>query len=493
MRCKSFFVPLVIAALMPLAALSLPSSALAQDPPPIGKDLPPEVELELGRIGHDVIEMGTIQAGPEAAVIQAVATPESDADRWWFSAILPPADASPETKANAALLLKHINEGKFKSWVIPGDKRSWALFQQKQAGSQIQQDWLKPVEAFCEKYGYPAIVIQPPRNEDFGKNAKVVCSIGGYKGDYEAWNTIISDRVKAYTRKHYADGSIQAGSLESQTQGQGHAQQIYSEAGGRSDRRPEQKPPFEVPEPVAFPPDEAIEHLLPEKVKPLTLRQIQDLCPDAPVSFIREQHKLKLTDPEEVSFAYLEWKEEQEKAKEAEKKKPSEPPAVAPLTADQIHAIIPDASVEFVGVIHQAGLKTPEAVTKVWAAFLREYQRYSAKQQALKPRNQQPPSLVESDSSVDVTYDDSEVDQTPANPTQRTQGASPNDPASSGINLSLLDLLGLIGIAVMAMVAMWHWQKKQAAQAAYVPVTAIRVGPPDSPPLSPPSPASPTS
>lgn len=272
-----------------VAALLSSLTLFADDAP--SSDVPETAHLEVLRRGTSVEPMGVIQAGPEAAVVQAVAPPEDDSDRWWFSVIT--AGASDDAKARAAskLLTDDVAQLKFKQWVKPEDvSNSWAHYQERRIDDPLQRDWLAPLKARIDIVGLPCIVIQPPRNEEFGKNSTVVALIGSYDGNADKINLLIEERVKAYTAKHAAQGTIKAGTVESQRrEQQGHAQAA---------ERPAIKPPFDLPMPVAYPP---VDVLSPPKPQP----PAEIVKPDAPAAMkFSDIRKTFPTIPEAVALDY---------------------------------------------------------------------------------------------------------------------------------------------------------------------------------------------
>jgi len=317
----------------------LSSLSLGDDKP--SSDVPETAHLEVLRRGTSVEPMGVIQAGPEAAIVQAVAPPDDDSDRWWFSVITAGANDDAKARAASKLLTDDVASLKFKQWVKPEDiANSWAHYQERRVDDPLQRDWLAPLKARLDLVGLPAIVIQPPRNEEFGKNSTVVALIGSYDGNADKINLLIEERVKAYTAKHASQGTIKAGTVESQRrEQQGHAQAA---------ERPAIKPPFELPMPVAYPPVDVLSppKPQPEIVKPtepvaMKFSDIRKTFPGIPEAVALDYAKRKLTEEQIIDIEHKLLEDEQTvevDSKPAHPTKP-EPLPTASLTTSDVVAI----------------------------------------------------------------------------------------------------------------------------------------------------------
>lgn len=254
------------AVFLTLSTALLTCATLYADPPK-SSDVPEAAKLEIERRGHMIEELGVIQAGPEAAIVQAMAPPEDDSDKWWATAVTAGETATVQEKAASKLLLDDVKGLKFKALVKPEDlKNSWAHWQERRFDDPLQQDWINPIRAQVLAVGLPCIVIQPPANGKYGPNSKVVCIVGKYDGGPENFMELILQRVRAYVERHSRDGSIAAGQVPVVV---GHTQKGDPISG---------KPPFNLPEPVAYP-DAS---LLPKKT--MTFEQIRKKFPNIPAS-----------------------------------------------------------------------------------------------------------------------------------------------------------------------------------------------------------------
>lgn len=223
--------------LLILAAVLVCSYASAEQPTGVDEK---GIE-ETKRRGPDVEPLGVIQAGPDAAIRKAFAPPADDSDKWWVNLILAGDKASDQEKAASKLLHDDIHGLKFKDFVKPEDPaNSWAHYQERRDDDPLQQDWLAPIRAKVKETGLPCIVIQPPRNEKFGPHNRTVCVVGQYDGRPCMFASLIRERVEAYIYKHANDGTIADAALPPNE----HLQ---------SDTAIEARPPFDLPEPVAYP------------------------------------------------------------------------------------------------------------------------------------------------------------------------------------------------------------------------------------------------
>lgn len=235
---------------------------------------------ETNRRGSDVEPLGVIQAGPDAAIRKAFAPPADDSDKWWVNVITAGANASDKEKAASKLLVDDIKALKFKDYVKPEDSASsWSHYQERREDDPLQQDWLAPIRPKLKEVGLPAVVIQPPRNGKFGPNNRTVCVVGQYDGRPSVFAALIQQRVESYIHKHAFDGSIAAAAMPPA----GHRQ---------SDASIGAKPPFDLPEPIAYPDAKD----LPRST--LTYEQIRKKFPDIEPEDAGHYAELQMTEHE---------------------------------------------------------------------------------------------------------------------------------------------------------------------------------------------------
>lgn len=264
--------------LLALAAILFTTIVSAEQP----NGLDERATEETARRGADVEPLGVIQAGPDVAVRKAFAPPADDSDKWWVNVIVAGANATDKEKAASKLLVDDIHALKFKCYVKPEDPASsWAQYQERREDDPLQQDWLAPIRPKLKEVGLPAVVIQPPRNGQFGPNNRTVCVVGQYDGRPDVFSQLIRQRVEAYIYKHAYDGSIAAAAMPA-----GHKQ---SEPVGA-------RPPFNLPEPIAYPDAKD----LPKQS--LTFEQIRKRFPKIPVDAAADYADAQLT-AEEIEEA----------------------------------------------------------------------------------------------------------------------------------------------------------------------------------------------
>lgn len=265
----------------------------SQDDKQTGVDVPPIAERETEKRGGMVQEVGTIQAGPDDAIADALAPPEDDSHRWFLTVVTKKGD-----KLSDKLVYDFGNQKELRSWAADSH------YHVRDISDETQKDWL--TESLKAKIvtsgGYPAVVIQPPRNGEYGPNATVVGICGGYDTDAVTMSARIRAKVKTYVATLYKKGQIKHIGDNTSREG-GHAQS------GDPTGAP---PPFAVPNkpldpsqpfgpldyPVLTPPKP------PEPVA-LTLAELKAIAPDAPSEFLLSQLEAKATDKHAVELAWL--------------------------------------------------------------------------------------------------------------------------------------------------------------------------------------------
>ena len=271
---------------------------------PQKKDVPETAVLEAARRGEHVEELGSFQAGPEAAAVQAMAPPDDDSDKWWVTVVTAGAASSDKAKAASKLLIDDIHQLKFREWVKPDDPaNSWAHYQERREDDPLQKDWIDPIRQRLAAVGLPAVVIQPPASGKYGKNSTIVAVIGSYNGNPEQFCQLIQQRVKAYIEKNAVAGTIVANEYPS-----GHSQVA---SGGNY------HPPFDLPEPIAHPEAKFL------KPKNLTFEEIRKKYPAIPPDEAAEYADKGIT-AEELEAA------EKQRAEVDSKPANPQPPATVP-------------------------------------------------------------------------------------------------------------------------------------------------------------------
>ena len=165
--------------------------AFAQPPRPI--DVPDEAREEILRRGNSVtIIDGFRSVGGEGN--EALQPPADDSHKWfitvWKSDGCVPCEA----------LISDWKESKYLlAWAKPGEpQKGWAFFNCYSKDDKLQNFRLKNIKL----KGTPTIIIQPPRNGEYGDPSTVVCQITGYDRDDRALALKMSEAVKLYVQKH---------------------------------------------------------------------------------------------------------------------------------------------------------------------------------------------------------------------------------------------------------------------------------------------------
>ncbi len=257
------------------------ASVLFADQPANTKDVPTVASEEILRRGHDVEELGTIQDGPDAGVRKAMAPPADDSDKWFVNFVGAGTGSTDQERAATKLLLDDVHMLKFSQYVKPNDPaNSWGHWQEYRIDDALQQPWFAEAKPQLKKCGIPAIIIQPPSNGKYGPNNVIVCVVGQYDGRPELFSEMLRVRVEAYIYKNGYDGTLATAKLVPLH----HAQSADEPVGAR--------PPFDLPEPVAYPDA----HLLPKLT--LTYDQIRKKFPEVPPEDAAHYSEQQLTEQE---------------------------------------------------------------------------------------------------------------------------------------------------------------------------------------------------
>jgi thioredoxin-related protein len=154
---------------------------------------PPEVDTAaVLRLGDMVQHVDGIRADGEDLFVQAMATPENDADKWFIS-VLTMANCQPCER-----LKRDFAESEWlRALADPTDqKRSWAhytVYSREDKSQAFRFEKLKIT-------GYPTILVQPPRSGKYGEPSTVVYQ-STYGGDPKQLATNIANSVRVYVSK----------------------------------------------------------------------------------------------------------------------------------------------------------------------------------------------------------------------------------------------------------------------------------------------------
>lgn len=227
-------------------ALVIVSCTKAQDMPEVPEPLPDIVRDEIIRRGDVVEELGQVRTdSPQAYVFAALAPPPDDSHKWYISLI---------TKENCPwceLLKKHFAETEeLRAWVnVENQAESWAHYNVYRQEDRTQ-DWRwKNLHI----RGYPTLIVQPPRNREWGDPAAVVMQKTGYDGNARALSTAMRKAIETYVRALQTRGQLDPSAITDiyeapydRYKRQAHQQAPRDDADPPIERGARQ-PPFPVP------------------------------------------------------------------------------------------------------------------------------------------------------------------------------------------------------------------------------------------------------
>jgi hypothetical protein len=296
----------------PVAEVILPVEAESQveiaDPPQ--KDVPNIAEWEIIRRGHMVEPLGTPQAGDASQVAEALAVPADDSYKWFITLV-----TTDGCRACERLKYDFINSKDLQAWVLVDDPvKSTCHYQVRRIEDVTQKDWFAGIQTELRRGGFPAVVIQPPRNGQYGPNKTVVTILHGYNGNSRQFGDRMSDAIKKYVAALHRQGVIRPSNSQqtlrpaSEVVIGGMGQVVVPKSGGLQG-----PPPFVVPpqRPVEPPPAGPPGGDWPPNVSTtLTLDQIKEIVPTATPDFLLSQVNAKPTDKSVVDLAWQVYKNE---------------------------------------------------------------------------------------------------------------------------------------------------------------------------------------
>lgn len=173
----------------------------AQNMPEAPEPLPDIVRDEIIRRGDQVEELGQIRTdSPQAYVFAALAPPPDDSHKWYVSVI------TTENCPWCELLKKHFSETEeLRAWVnVDNQEESWAHYNVYRQEDRTQ-DWRWQNLAIR---GYPTLIIQPPRNREWGDPATVVMQKTGYDGNARSLSQSMKKAIETYVRALVTRGEM---------------------------------------------------------------------------------------------------------------------------------------------------------------------------------------------------------------------------------------------------------------------------------------------
>lgn len=302
------------------AAEVLPKEVKAA-PPSIPKNVPDAARHEVERRGNLVQSVGTPQAGDNDYIADAFSIPEDDTHKWYLTLV-----TMEGCKACEKLKYDIATSKVFQSWVHVDDEVSSPMHYQVRriedatTTNGSQKDWYNGIRKELKDGGYPAMVIQPPRNGQYGANKVVVKILHGYDGNPETYTQRLRDAIAAYVTTMHKKGLVEhiGDNVRRENYSSGKKKGGYEQSAAAA------PPPFTLPSrPVDLNQPSGPVNDWPPTPQPLTLQQIMLACPGAPNDFLLQQLTAKPTDLNTVSLAWLMYQQAHQVPE-----KPAEPPVV---------------------------------------------------------------------------------------------------------------------------------------------------------------------
>jgi hypothetical protein len=162
-------------------------------------------QAEIYRRGDCVQEMGVTRAAGDDLLNDALAPPEDDSHKW-FIQLVGTKGCEPCVK-----LKNEFEAGELAAWIH--DERdengkvvglAWAHFGYFD-GADPKNQWRFEN---LGKLSYPTLIVQPPKNGEWGENSTVCVRIEGYQGDPKKVSQQIRTALKTYIAKASAAGKI---------------------------------------------------------------------------------------------------------------------------------------------------------------------------------------------------------------------------------------------------------------------------------------------
>lgn len=298
-----------------------------------GTDVPLSARDEINRRGNMVQITGDIRADDTDLIAEAFAVPIDDSHKWYVSIITTtPCPPCERLKAH------FMNDPELQKWVNLADPaKSWAHYQVYNWDNQQLRpkfDGLKllpnsPIHS-DGTIDSPVIIVQPPRNGDFGKPTNIVVMRCGYDGDSKKLSDFMRTSVARYVVSQRNDSVRKYNPVQVNNYKQEAKQQLGNEleaepavSGGiaqpvasmpigdsrtppyklapRGDDFMPQGGPFEIP---AAPP----------RPRYLGISDVRSIIPDAPTDYLLDAVDKQYTDPDKVVYDWMKEKNKRDKA-----------------------------------------------------------------------------------------------------------------------------------------------------------------------------------
>jgi len=256
------------------------------------KDVPDVAPREIARRGNQVELTGTIRSGLMAA---ALAPPEDDSAKWFVTLVYQPGEPVSEK------LRKTIQEDRdIRAWVDFKDPlHSFTHYQERAITDPLQRDWLAGLSQAIERYGLPMVVIQPPRNNQFGPPATIVkCVHGDHSG--KDLSAKIREGIVTYVTTIESQQPVAAAPA---------AERVIGVSPPFVPKQPEQPKTDPLPTNPAKTPFDWPD----SKPAALTMEEIQAACPGATPEFVLESMKAKASNAETLGLRWQLYQQQHKK------------------------------------------------------------------------------------------------------------------------------------------------------------------------------------
>lgn len=184
-------------------AVTLAVQSLRCIPPVFAQDVPPPTAVEVDtdevfRRGNLTVKINGYMSDIDMAATGAYGPPADDSHKWFITIL---ADESPESKQ---LLSDIANKPELRAWVsVEKPKESWSHFNVYYSKDKTQSfRW-----SHIKVDRLPVVLLQPPRNWDFGNPATVVLQRSGYTEPSQL-SKDLSQAIYAYTTKLAREGRL---------------------------------------------------------------------------------------------------------------------------------------------------------------------------------------------------------------------------------------------------------------------------------------------
>lgn len=205
---------------------------LLRDPLP---DAPNLMREEVLRRGTMVERLGDTRASDAVAyAAAALATPPDDSHKWYLSLV-----STDNCAACERLKRDFAQHPDLSGWVnVSQPEHSWAHYNVYRYDDESQRFRFKDMRI----KGFPTLIIQPPRNRQYGDPRTIVMQKTGYDGNAAKLNREMGDAIKRYVAKLQERGELRASGSQASA-----LEKIKQFGGRREADRPDRAVGLRVP------------------------------------------------------------------------------------------------------------------------------------------------------------------------------------------------------------------------------------------------------